>query len=346
MEITEILSRFQEVSEQPDGGYLARCSGHNDSRPSLRIWVGKDAKVRMTCRAGCDTGDVIKAVGLRWPDMFGATGEGLTVRAKRADVIGILEIARLRTYIDDTSVLLADSGDHTANVAIKYLADRFGVRPLEAARLGLGVDSPDHYWIDLEYLSRTYTRYPRVTVPLYGFDGVARGLQGRDISGLCEARWVSLSNPDGLRWAPYGVLTASEPTDVYLVTEGPGDGLTAVSAGFNAVLVRGASLTNNPELVAELAAGLRGKRVIVAGDNDKAGKKFTEQVAAGLKPEGVQVETLTLPRRIADLADWRAAVGDFPAALSKAVSESVPVPTKSNKSRDRRMSAFLAAMEG
>ncbi|CAA53919.1 unnamed protein product [Lomovskayavirus C31] len=79
MDFASILGRFKAVSEEPDGGYLALCPAHSDSRPSLRIWRGDDLKVRLTCRAGCDTGDVVSSVGLKWSDLFNASGEGLTV---------------------------------------------------------------------------------------------------------------------------------------------------------------------------------------------------------------------------------------------------------------------------
>lgn len=80
MEFSTVLARFTDVAEQGDGGYLARCPAHGDSRPSLRIWRGDDNKVRLTCRAGCKPDEVVKAAGLIWPNLFDVTGEGNTVR--------------------------------------------------------------------------------------------------------------------------------------------------------------------------------------------------------------------------------------------------------------------------
>ncbi|MGY1440184.1 toprim domain-containing protein [Streptomyces reniochalinae] len=75
--------------------------------------------------------------------------------------------------------------------------------------------------------------------------------------------------------------------------------------GYDAVAVRGASLASNPELVAELAAGLKGAQVIVCGDNDTAGNGFTARLADGLAGHGVDVFTLEVPYEGADLTDWR-----------------------------------------
>ncbi|WP_432118509.1 phage/plasmid primase, P4 family [Streptomyces sp. bgisy032] len=339
MDVNAILERFQDVDDQPDGGYIARCPSHDDSRPSLRIWFGEDGRVRMTCRAGCETKDVIRAVRLPWSAMFNATGLARTVSAVKPDIVGPAQVAALRQYLDAAQAALHAENTYNASVAVGYAVDRFGMTQELAGRLGLGYDEgdlPGLEFTDAEgrrrnYRSPGFRRFPRLIVPLVGFDGIARGLQGRDVSGDCPARWMSLSNPDGLRWASYGVLLADRQTDVFIVTEGPGDGLTAVAAGFNAIIVRGASLVNSPELVAELAAGLRGKRVVVAGDNDKAGNGFTQRLADGLASHGVPSQSLAIPYEGDDLTDWRARnVADFPQALAAAVNAPPPATVPSD----------------
>lgn len=112
-------------------------------------------------------------------------------------------------------------------------------------------------------------------MPLAGFDGVVRGLQGRDIAGKCPARWVSLANVGGRTWAKYGYLSGGSGYDTVIVTEGPGDALTALGVGYDVVMIRGASMARNAALVQELADGLRGRDVVVAGDPDNAGSGFT-----------------------------------------------------------------------
>lgn len=340
MEMNAILARFEDVTDQPDGGYLAVCPAHADSRPSLRIWFGEDGKVRMTCRASCETGDVIAAVRLPWSAMFNATGTANVVSSKRPDMVGPAEVAQLRVYLDAASASLFASGSDEAASAAAYVSRRFGVDKLTAEHLGLGVDDgglaglrfTDAEGRQRNYRSGGFRSHPRLIVPLVGFDGVARGLQGRDVGGDCPVRWMSLTNPDGLRWAPYGILLADEDTDTYIITEGPGDGLTAVAAGYHAVVVRGASLAASPELVEELAAGLRGKRVIIAGDNDTAGDSFTKRLADGLAAHGVTPSVLTIPDLgpKTDLTDWReASVNDFKPALDAAVDAAVPAQAAS-----------------
>lgn len=354
MQFTEILERFKQVTEEADGGYLALCSAHADSRPSLRIWLGDNGKVRLTCRAGCDNSDVIKAAGLRWPDMFKATGEGLRVPKERPKLVGPGQVAALAIYVDRAAAELSGYTQRAGD-ARSYLRDRFGMDHQTAMVLGLGVDDGRVRGLEYQddegrrrnYRSLPFRQFPRLVVPLHDFSGVPRGLQGRDLSGGCPVRWVSLTNPKGMRWAPYGVFRGSGGYGATIVSEGPGDGLTAASAGYDAVAVRGAALVNNPELVAELAAGLKGQRVISAGDNDKSGREFNRRLADGLKQFGIDVRALPIPDLgpKSDLTDWRESnPAAFADNLHGAVRQCSPV--RENKAKLRRMEALLAATLG
>ncbi|MBA9050804.1 MULTISPECIES: phage/plasmid primase, P4 family [Streptomyces] len=322
MDFQQILNRFTDVAEHDDGGYLAICPAHDDSRPSLRIWRGDDNKVRITCRVGCKPDDIVRAAGLRWADMFNATGEGMTVPKEPRTLVGAGHVATLATYVDATYAALWDYSREGSDVARDYLADRFGLTEDAAAELELGYSAD----IAMPYLSRPFAAFPRLTVPFRDFKGMPRGLQGRDVSGRCPMRWVGLSNPEGSRWALYGVFRGSGGYGVTLVTEGPSDALTAVSVGYDAVAVRGASLAGSPELARELAEGLRGTQVIVAGDHDPAGEGFTRRLADALKAHGIETFTLSIPTPGDDLNGWRLRDRDaFPYALHHAVKTARPV---------------------
>ncbi len=326
MMFANLLARFADVTEENDGGYLARCPAHRDSRASLRIWRGDDDKVRLICRAGCETAHVVTAAGLTWSNLFDTSGPGGTVRSGAASPVGPGQVKALAAYVAETAARIGVNDGH-AETARTYMADRFGLDADTAAGLGIGVDPGAGNRVGtFAYRSRAFLSFPRLTVPLRDFGGVARGLQGRDLTGVCPGRWVSLRNPDGERWSSYGVFAGENGYGVTLVTEGPGDALTAVAVGYDAVAVRGASLASNPAMVRELADGLTGSQVIVAGDNDAAGRRFTQRLADGLAAHGVDVFTLTVPHAGDDLTDWRARDPDaFPAALHHAVKTARPV---------------------
>ncbi|MGW2515027.1 phage/plasmid primase, P4 family [Streptomyces scopuliridis] len=332
MRLTEILGRLSGVEEDHDG-YLALCPAHRDrDHPSLKLTLKEDRKLLLVCRTGCDRADILRKLNLTTSDLFDVDGQGVkTISAKAPESIGPGEIAGLKVFVDETSAALADSAEATT-----YLSDRFGLTAEQAEDLGVGYAAPgDRSQV---WLTRGFTRHPRVTVPLVGFDGVVRGLQGRDLSGRCPARWVSLANVDGKTWAKYGVLSAGTGYDTILITEGPGDGLTAVGVGYDALIIRGAGLARNSVLVAELVEHLRGRDVVLAFDPDDAGARGIGALATALVEDGNAPRQLQFPNAREDLTAWRERTPDtFPAELHTAVRsasvvelepKSVTTPTK------------------
>jgi putative DNA primase/helicase len=343
--LTDILSRLSGVEEDHDG-YLAFCPAHNDRRtPSLKLTLKQDGMLLMDCRAGCKKADVLREMRMEKADLFNVDGHGMkTISARAPQSVGPAEIAGLRMFVDETSAALEEG-----TPAAEYLSDRFGLSVEQAQDLGVGFAAPGDR--PQAWLSRGFTRHPRVTVPLTGFDGVVRGLQGRDLSGKCPARWVSLTNVDGRQWAKYGVLRSGSGYDTVLITEGPGDALTAVGAGYDAVAVRGAGLARNAALVAELADGLRDSDVVLAGDRDRAGASFTDSLAGALVRAGVMVRRLEIPTDGDDLTDWRKRdPAAFPAALHSAVRsapvvrEEEPATTQVETRKEESMSETDAAL--
>ncbi|WP_186783686.1 phage/plasmid primase, P4 family [Streptomyces sp. CBG33] len=348
MRLTDILSRLSGVEEDHDG-HLALCPAHRDrTTPSLKLTLKEDGQLLYVCRAGCKQADVAKEMGklgLTAGDFFNVDGQGTkTISARAPQSVGPAEIAGLRMFVDESSAALEEG-----TPAAEYLSDRFGLSVEQAQDLGVGFAAPGDR--PQAWLSRGFTRHPRVTVPLTGFDDVVRGLQGRDLSGKCPARWVSLTNVDGRQWAKYGVLRSGAGYDTVLITEGPGDALTAVGAGYDAVAVRGAGLARNAALVAELADGLRDSDVVLAGDRDRAGASFTDSLAGALVRAGVMVRRLEIPTDGDDLTDWRKRdPAAFPAALHSAVRsapvvrEEEPATTQVETRKEESMSETDAAL--
>ncbi|WP_406161061.1 phage/plasmid primase, P4 family [Streptomyces canus] len=305
MRLTEILGRLDGVEEDHDG-YLALCPAHPDRKPSLKLTLKDDGKLLMVCRSGCPKTEILAKLRMSESDLFDVDGQGVkTVSAKAPETVGIAETAGLKVAVDQwaSALQFEGLGAGFADTARQYAADRFGLSAEQCAELLVGLSTPAEQ--SRPWLSRSFTRYPRLTVPLVSFDGVVRGLQGRDLSGKCTARWMSLTNVEGRTWSKYGVLSAGTGYDTILITEGPGDGLTSVGVGYDALIIRGAALANNAALLAELVEHLAGRDVVIAFDPDTAGERGTKALAKALNEAGNPPRQLDFPNEKEDLTAWR-----------------------------------------
>lgn len=326
------LDRFAEVRDEGQGNFAVPCPAHTDEHPSLILAVKQeDGRLVMYCRAGCETPDVLDQLGMRSRDLFHWTvPAGIAAKAGGTSTpeVGPSEIAALRHYVDATGADFYRADTAWADQAASYVWERFGLDLEQAVDLGLGVDTGGAH--PMAYVPPRFARFPRLTVPLWGFDGVPRGLQGRDLSGQCRARWLSLSNPEGLTWARYGVFRGGGSYGVHVITEGPSDALTVAAVGYDAVAVRGAGIAANAALAAEIAEGVRGSHVVIAGDRDKAGEGFTSKLGDALREHGITAHHLVVPVDGGDVTDWRERDPDtFADAFHEAVRAARPVtPTK------------------
>jgi putative DNA primase/helicase len=324
MQLSEVLAKFDVVGSETDG-FLARCPAHDDARASLRITATDDRKVLVTCRAGCSFQDVLAAAGLTARQLFDVTndvGASLAPAGPRAVVSGGA-VALLKLYLTEAAERFVGSP------AEQYVLRRFGLAAEEAVQAGLGFDPGDGA-IPCEWTSKAWNFGPRLVVPFRSFDGVARGAQGRDLTGQSRARWASLTNPPDAAWSKLAVFRHDANLDTFIITEGPGDALTAFAAGYNAVAVRGAALSSNEGLVRELVEGLDGTRVLVCGDADRAGQEFAGSLSRSLADAGLSVFTMVVPFGESDLsAAFESDPVGFPSALEAADRDAEPpVPTR------------------
>ncbi len=70
MSLSTLLSSLDGVRESGHGKYVSRCPAHEDRSPSLAIKDCGDGRVLVHCFAGCDTEDVLSAVGLTFADLM------------------------------------------------------------------------------------------------------------------------------------------------------------------------------------------------------------------------------------------------------------------------------------
>ncbi|OZV74745.1 hypothetical protein CA850_29650 [Micromonospora echinospora] len=315
MTLTEFLSRFAEVTEEADG-WLVPCPAHDDSRPSLRVAVGESGAVLLKCRAGCATvtvdadgrvrpGAVLLALGMSVAELTNIDTTDAPVRATSTSTpASPAAVAALAAQLDAwTAALWNGSDPATADAAFTYARDRFGLDVDDMTRVGLGVAERAVY--DEEgKLIRGLPGGPRLVVPFRDRDGVPRGYQARALDPSARVRWLGAKSPSGESWAKVGFLPGESGWPEVIVTEGPGDGLTACATGYDVAVVRGAGLAVTvADEVAEMAAG---RPVVVCGDADAAGDRFSRLLCAELAKRGLSARSVRPPVDGDDLTDWRA----------------------------------------
>ena len=252
--------------------------------PRLRPLVRSLNTVRD--KATALSGDLAGTAGVR-RRRSRRTGPDLR-RGDREDLVRRLAACRER--------LAEDSG--LARETLAYLHTRCGLGRDDAMALGVGVDpgGEDHCrpssW-------GPFVDQPRLVIPLLDHAGVPRGAQGRAL-GPEGPRWVELSGPG---WPSVGYYLAGRHGPV-VVTEGLTDALAVYAAGFDAVAVAGAKVAT--AAIGALGPHLAGRRLVVAGDDDWAGRGFVAAMVAGLEAAGCQVRSLDIPDGAGDLCEWRA----------------------------------------
>lgn len=71
----KVLGRLENYTER-GGEFRARCPAHQgNSEDSLSIKEGEDGRVLLVCHAGCDTGEIVDALGLGLVDLFSHNGQ-------------------------------------------------------------------------------------------------------------------------------------------------------------------------------------------------------------------------------------------------------------------------------
>ena len=67
---SKLLDRLSGVKQTAPGRWIARCPAHEDKSPSLSIRESDDGRVLIHDFGGCDTEDVLTAVGMQFSDLF------------------------------------------------------------------------------------------------------------------------------------------------------------------------------------------------------------------------------------------------------------------------------------
>jgi hypothetical protein len=70
--VYEALERAGCKPHGPQYKFISPCPGHDDTNASLSVGVGADGRALLFCHRGCETRDIVEALGLDWGDLFPA----------------------------------------------------------------------------------------------------------------------------------------------------------------------------------------------------------------------------------------------------------------------------------
>lgn len=68
--IDRVLSALTKVRKRQTSQWSAICPAHDDASPSLSVRETPDGGVLLHCFGGCDTADVVAALGMELSDLF------------------------------------------------------------------------------------------------------------------------------------------------------------------------------------------------------------------------------------------------------------------------------------
>ncbi len=132
----------------------------------------------------------------------------------------------------------------------------------------------------------------------------------------------------GVRKVPYRLpeLLAAPATETVFVAEGEKDVANLVALGCVATCNAGGA----GKWRADYGPHFQGRRVVVLGDKDEAGRKHAEHVAAMLNGVAAEVKILELPGAGKDVSDWLASGGTKDELLKLAEAAEASEPPKAS----------------
>lgn len=266
MDLRQFLAGLT-VSHGPNdnGEYMCKCPAHEDRTASLSVREGDGGKILLHCMAGCSTGDVLRAMGLKMSDLFPEGGrsqlprkprqkpaqtaaQAPAAKAKQPKPLGSL--VQVYKYTDEAGKLL------------------FEVCRFERAEDGVKTKTFRQRHIDPSHPKAKQDGY------VWNLDGV---------------RSVVYRLPE--------VVQAIRNKKTVYVVEGEKDADTLASLGFCATTnPGGASKQGTSKWLPEHTEQLTGAIAVILPDNDAAGLNDRQQVAEKLSTVCESVKLLDLKK--------------------------------------------------
>lgn len=278
--ISELEARGLTVGVAGPQKWTAQCPAHEDRNASLSIDVGDDERVLVCCHAGCETDDILRALGLETRDLFANRREQRNGRPSHSAQRGAKREPRPLPAHEQLSEWQQHLHGHER--ALDRLRELRGWTPEALANLGVGYDGE------------------RVVFPI-------RDRAGKLVN-VCRYT-PSPKNGDrkmlALAGRPRDLFPAPETLsgDVAWIVEGEGDAVAAATLGLPATGLPGVEAAKR----LDVGRFRRFSRVNLLLDCDWQGREAAGRIAAALTDAGIEVRVVDLdPSRDDgyDLSAW------------------------------------------
>ena len=137
--LDRLLSRLERVQTIGNNRYKALCPAHDDRSPSLAIKDDSD-RLLLHCFSGCETTDVLGAIGLTFADIMPDKAMGNFKKVNKPfyamDVLGIIKFEATLVYIYATEMAKELKLTSTDNERLLLAASRIN-HGYEVAKNGL-----------------------------------------------------------------------------------------------------------------------------------------------------------------------------------------------------------------
>ena len=114
-----ILARLEQVRQTGCDRWVACCPAHEDRSPSLSIRETADGRLLLYDFGGCQTGDVLAALGMELSDLYDKPlGHSFPPSKSRIPARDLLELVGFE--IDAATIILADVADGRSISAVAW----------------------------------------------------------------------------------------------------------------------------------------------------------------------------------------------------------------------------------
>jgi len=306
MSVEDFVSRLD--AKRSGKGWVSLCPAHEDRTPSLSIDEGADGRVLLKCHAGCNTDDVLAALGITRRDLFPEpiNGNGAVSQSRSYN----LKEVRRETSIGNGN---AKPTPNAPPFDWQACVDAFTDKHVEQLARWRGCSVEFCSWLRAQKLVGLYDSH--IAFPVHDSAGRIVGAHYR-IKGKSEKDkplWCYAQK--GTKTAPFiiGELVTGEPVHVF---ESQWDAFAYMDVSgerSNVIVTRGAS---NGRLVAGVIP--EGATLILWPQNDGPGEKWAQDVCSHVKCVVKRVRTPDTHKDLNDHVRTGATADDLLAAIMHA----------------------------